>query len=647
MNARAPMLIPLTGLIFGIIVILFGLPVWVSCILALSGIAVYLFLLRVNNNPVNAFKTNKYHYVWLFLIFAALGSFITFINTPTELENIENIIALKGRIKQITQPTSGDKAIIEIHEVYDKSGKTQIPKNMNMMVRSDALESDVDDIIVFPVKLLPVEDNPNYFSSGYSKYLINKGILYQSFTEGTDIKTIGHQTTFSGIATKIRNRIESLIEYSDISKKTQDFLITILVGDRSYLDPELRNRFADAGLSHILALSGMHVAIICGIVLWLLFPFNFFGHYRLRMITATLMLFIYAFITGWNPSTVRATIMIAAMTACMILERKNSSWNSLLLATFIILIFNPYALNDIGLQLSFLCVASLIFFVNQLNPIDRHNHPRLYKLASLIITTLVATGATWCVTAYYFGKIPLVFLPANILILPLLPFYLTISLIYLILHGFGLNITPLSRLLDAGYSSFESLVGFLSNQGTSSVNFSPSSISVILWLLFVATLAFYMINKSRKSIKWISPGIFGIFILSLFITDNPIYADGFIVQSGWRNIKVLSRLEGKENLHQPQRKAVSNLQIKNHKIAVIDTSLPETVDTTLNEYDEIIICGNCKEDIASVLKKYKTDKIILHTTLRKKRESELMQEADSLGVKCHSIRNSGPYRIDL
>lgn len=180
----------------------------------------------------------------------------------------------------------------------------------------------------------------------------------------------------------------------------------------------------------MLALSGMHVSIIAGIILWLLFPFNLFGIYKWRYIATLPILWGYTLVTGLSPSTVRAAIMLTVVMTCILTERKNSAWNALLLAVFIIILFNPDSLYDIGLQLSFICVASLIFFAGPLNPIDQHKHNILYDIVSAILVTLSATAASWVLSSYYFGIFPILFIPANLIVLPLLPIYVVLHLFF-------------------------------------------------------------------------------------------------------------------------------------------------------------------------------------------------------------------------
>ncbi len=83
----------------------------------------------------------------------------------------------------------------------------------------------------------------------------------------------------------------------------------------------------------------------------------------------------------------------------IIAERKNFAGNALCSACLLILIVNPNALFDAGFQLSVVCVGALIAFASQLNPIGHRNHPKLYVACGAVITTIVATAASWALTS--------------------------------------------------------------------------------------------------------------------------------------------------------------------------------------------------------------------------------------------------------
>lgn len=359
---NAPMLIPVAGLITGILSGILGAGVSTGLVISAISIFIYLVLIHFSKDPLKGFRVNYLHHLWIFLIFTSIGIIDMDFNRPTiEIPEIESIIGVEGHVNTIYCRTSGDKAEISVNKLILSSGKTIKVNNLKVLLKSDALECSSGDDVVIPSPLEKIQDSPNYFSNGYTRRQNNQGFFFETQCNGSQIQIIGQSGGIRELAGELREKLTVMIESTHLAKSTQNILITVLLGDRSYLQDDTRLLFSDGGLSHILALSGMHVAMIAGILMFILFPLNFFGLYRYRMLIVAGLLILYAFITGLSPSIIRSTLMMLALVICIFLERKNSAWNALLLATFIILLFSPEAIFDIGMQLSFVCVASMIF----------------------------------------------------------------------------------------------------------------------------------------------------------------------------------------------------------------------------------------------------------------------------------------------
>lgn len=647
----APMLTPFIGLVIGILAGMSGAGIGVFAIAALCASGVWLLTIRASRDPVKGFARNGYHFVWIFLAFLSVGVLTYDINRPWQTDgDLSRFYAADGSIRSLTQSTTGDRAVIEVRRLIMADGNAMPAVNLKIRLYSDAIGARVDDDVIIPLHLEPIEDSPDIFSKGYASAMRSKGICYSTRCAGNEISVYGHTSTFTGMALDLRDQIEGFIEKTSLDRATINFLITILLGDRAFLDRETRELFADAGVSHILAMSGMHVAIISGIILWLLFPVNFFGHYRLRLLLSVVILLLYAFVTGWQPSTVRATLMMAAMAVAVCLERKNSAWNSLILATFVILLFNPLSLLDVGLQLSFLCVASLIFLVNPLNPIDHHDHPVLYRVCSVMLTAVAATSGTWCVSASYFGTFPLVFLPANILVLPLLPFYLVVAIFFFVLGACGLPLSPVAWILDEGHGLLIGLVRWLTDGGGSAVRFSPTAMTVVLWLLFAAMLAVYL-NGDRKRWKIVACSLLGVsFVVSAAFQSNQAEADGFIVRSGLSPVTIATRVGGTEGtvVFRPASTTLCDITGEgiSSRVAVIDENPDSITVSRLKDCDIIVVASGYRGDLENLSRGLSREgRLVIHQSVRRAREVILMHKADSLGIECHSIRRDGPLRV--
>lgn len=645
---NVPMLTPFAGLVTGILLCGLGAGVIEGMACIVAGIVLYELLIRLNVNPLKAYKIRHWHYLWVGLVFTGTGmvsaSFAKPINLPDNFLDKE-VVAI-GRIHDYETRTDGDHALVHLEAVADSTGKTFSVPGIPLMLKEPLIAADLDDRIIFPCRITRIKDSPYSFSQGYALRMERKGILYTARTDGEEaIKPAAGDSyrSIHGTCGKIRADIEQLIEQTPLGKPTQRFLITVLLGDRTYLTEDTRQLFADAGLSHMLALSGMHVSIITGILLWILFPFNLIGLYRWRYLLAVPALWGYAMITGLNPSTVRAALMATILITALLMERRNSPWNALLLATFIILLFNPASLYDIGLQLSFICVAALIFFVRPLNPVSQRKRPYLYKFASALLVTLTATAASWAMVAYYFGIFPLSFIISNLIALPLLPAYMVAAILYMALWTSGYGSGFLQWLLDSGYSG---LTGFLGNIGGGEqtvMHLSVSGITVALWLVAIALLVLWMHQK--RSVPRI------ILALTAFVgalVSIPVYAsvssrDEAIVTNEYQRPSIALKQNSEQRRIDFPVASVSERMILGSRVVVADCGSDGV--RIKPGCDLLIITRSCKNSISELTEIFRPKKIIIHNSVRRDREKSLIHEADSLGIPVHSIRLNEPLHI--
>ena len=652
------MLLPFLSLGCGIIFASLGLGLWGGTSAIISGVIIYFFIIHLSRNPIKAFRYAYWHYVWLSLIFIGIGvvvgDFSRFYQ-PNDKE-IKDAVIVEGMVKDIRNLTSGDLLTVEVQSLYNKEGIRRDYSNFKVECYSDAVSVSEGDLIAFPAKgMKKIEDSPNSFHKGYAEAKAKQGIYYNQRVAGNQIRKIGHDRFFiSGIAKSMRDAIVAFIEKQALQRNTKNFIITLLSGDRAYLDPEVRQTFANAGIAHVLALSGMHIAIIAGIFLSILFPLNFLGKYKLRYFLTALLLWFYAFITGMSPSIIRACVMASAFIIAMILERKNTAFNSLCLAGFIILLFSPYAMYEIGFQLSFLCVASLILFAGRLNPIDHRHHPRLYNLCGLVLASLIATFSSWIVVAYYFQTFPTLFLPANIIILPVLPFYVSGIILYLFLELCGIHIELLAKAIDSCYDLFVSIISFFGNETV--LHLSVPGYSVFLWLLGVIFIALSIWKVRTWRIKpfYISI-VSALFIFSSLLLTylyEPKMERGFIICNSYPELRINVSDGRIESFLEIPKNALSMHQINKKSIIILDfDTIPKIENLNkidllkISRIDYLIVTRKYKGDIARIKEIFNPKQIVTHSSMRKKRESELIEEALKLNIPVHSLRHDNALKV--
>lgn len=489
---RGP-LIPTLSLVAGITLSHLTCAPFPCGIIAIAvALALYIYLLKNARDPVWAYRIGKWHVAWVIILFLGIGVTDESLARPNSIEkSFDGNIPQKLRceVTGVLTKTYGERLDVVIEGTNGAKAR----------IRTGVLNISEGDIIQIPSYCLrPIEKDTTELGRKIMPMMKSAGILYSGSIVPKHIEVVEKSRNPRYIFVNLREKIEICIERSHLSPPTSNFLKAILMGDKTGLDEQTRLTFANGGMAHMLALSGLHIGIIAGFLLLLMWPIKFAGHYKLGYAFTILILWIYVAVTGMSYSSVRAAIMATFAFIGIIAERKNFAGNALCSACLLILVVDPHALYDPGFQLSVVCVGALIAFASQLNPVGHRNHPKLYVVCGAIITTIVATAASWALTSYYFSQIPLMFLPTNVLLLPILPIYLSLSVVFVVLLFMGIEIGLLNTVLEHGYQFLLGSAEWLSNGSEFVVDYQLSLWGVLFWIGLLGTGA-YLIN--RKNLK--------------------------------------------------------------------------------------------------------------------------------------------------
>ncbi|MFA0962508.1 ComEC/Rec2 family competence protein [Roseivirga sp. BDSF3-8] len=362
---------------------------------------------------------------------------------------------------------------------------------------------------------IPPAVHPAYFD--YADYLRHQQIRYRFFVRQENY-LITHSTDFSvqiqmaQLRARMVNRLVSRIESAEV----RGVLAALVLGHRNELDRHTRDAYAAAGAMHVLAVSGLHVGILYGVLLagmsfLLRFPY---GRY-IRLALILLFLVSYALLTGLSPSVTRAVIMFALLAVGQTLHRRAYVYNSLAVAAFISLMIDPHWLFAPGFQLSYLAVTGIVYL-----------HPRIYrlwepstriidKIWSLCAVTLAAQVATLPLTWYYFGQFPIYFLFSNLLLIPLATLSLISGLLSLILSDIPLASQLLKPLSEGLIKSLNDLTALFQSLPAAQLSLPYLSVGdVVLMFLVFFTLTALLRTRHFRYI-WQSSLLISAFILSI------------------------------------------------------------------------------------------------------------------------------------
>jgi len=355
-------------------------------------------------------------------------------------------LELSGRIEHL-KPGNSENIIIDISaDTLWVDGVPILPDQMNIRTYLDS----TSDATQYPLKpgnylsgsvtVYPLEEKRNPHDFDYKAYLTSKRI-----TTHAGIDSVYRIIPEHGISWySARNYVRGLIS-QNFTKSTQSLAWALLLGDKSTLTPDIHTQFSRSGLSHIMAVSGLHVGFIVA-PFWIVIPF--FWRFKWGKITGLTMLVLilygYAGITGFSASVVRASLMAVLLAYAKLWHRASESLNLMGVAALILLLFDPLQLYEVGFQLSFAAVAVILL----LWPVLQNTMPlwvryRWYgqPISIMAISALVQLGL-YPILVYYFGEFSLIGPLVNAVVIPFLGLAVPVAIA-------ALGVTAISPVVGA------------------------------------------------------------------------------------------------------------------------------------------------------------------------------------------------------
>ncbi len=432
----------------------------------------------------------------------AIGWCAAFVRQPATLDTdrINGSVAV-GRIDMVT---FRDFSTIANVTLLQSGNGAPLPHSTIRLSTSGCDYSlSQGQLVAFKADLQPVSNMGNPDETDFAALLRQQGIVYtQHIGPEQRLIKVGYAPTLLNRLGNARAEMMRRVASGRTQQGTQDLVAALLLGDDSLIDSDTRRDFANAGIAHVLALSGLHVGLIGLVVWWLLMPLDYARLKKLRLALTLVALAAFDLFTGLQPSVVRATVMTAFVTVAVMLGRKASPLNSLAAAATLTLLFSPSALHNAGFQLSYTTVAALLVFGRRTaNAATRST--LAYRIGTLAATSAIASLSTMMLTAHYFHSIPLLAVPVNMLILPTIPAFMVGGIAYVTLCAAQLDFAWLDKALDAYCQAVRWMVDWLCDvPGSHATGLWVTSAEVAIYFGIMCCMAVWMRRRSRAPLLW-------------------------------------------------------------------------------------------------------------------------------------------------
>lgn len=456
-----------------------------------------------------------YKYAWIaalaingivFFTAAQLTLEKTTINSPAYFFNCisDNSSVIAQLSEPFVEKGKSIKCVFKIRAVISGQKSYSVLGKALVYIEKDSLSLILKygDEIMLPSKFIevPGPQNPEQFD--YKHYLAIHHINHQQYVKSkkwTDLH-LNDGNVFMKFIYNLRFVLLNKIRAHHI--KDDEFAVAgaLLLGYNDKLDSELMSAYARTGTLHVLSVSGLHVGLV-----YIVFSFVFgfmdrFPHGKIyKNILIILLLWMYAALTGLSPAVLRAATMFSFIIAGQSLNRTISIYNTLAVSCFLLLLFDPYLIFDVGFQLSYIAVVGIVSLQPKIYEWFIFKNWLLDQIWKISSVSLAAQLATLPISFYYFHQFPNYFMISNLIVIPI-----STIVIYNGIFLLALDFVPfvgdfLGKTLNYSLLFLNGSVKFLGDlpfalwQGI-----SPSIVEcVLLYVLIISGILFFI--KKRFS----------------------------------------------------------------------------------------------------------------------------------------------------
>ncbi len=639
------------------------------------------------------FKLQQLQGFILNLILIVLGSFITYQkdirHDHTWFGNIyhdsDYIIATIN--EPLIEKNKSYKAEVRVDNVLHKElFENTIGKVIIYFAKdsSNELSLKYGDKILINKKLQEIKNPGNPGSFNFQRYSAFHQVFHNVFLKKGDWILLDEKNinSFNQFLFTARQNVLNILRKNMQGHDDQlSIAEALLIGYTQDLDKDLVQAYSNTGVVHIIAISGMHLALIYVMLIWIFNKIPIIKRSKIiKVIFILSLLWLFSLLTGGAASILRAAVMFSCIVIGENFARKSSIYNSLAASAFILLCYNPYFLWDVGFQLSYLAVLSIVIFQKPLYHSLYVKNKWLDKLWALVSVSMAAQIFTFPVCLYYFHQFPTIFLITNIIMVPLSTVVLFVE-IFLIAFAWvpfiGALIGKLTwwlvLLMNKIILWFNSLPFALWDR------ISATVASTIILYVFIICVGYWLLNKNKNAFrlsllslllfimitgyaKWQTANQQKLIVYNVpqhqsidfingnaykFIGDSVLLKDGMLQNFHLKPGRIALQLN-KEVGSLPELYA-NNLfyQFDGKKILLIDRSFLFQPGEEKINVDYIIISKNPKLYIPQLAKVFKCEQFIFDGSNPLWKIAKWKKDCEQLHLRCYSVPEQGAFIVDL
>lgn len=580
----------------------------------------------------------------------------------------------------LVEKTNSFKALASIEGTYSENHFKQSKGNIILYFKKDSSSQKLNygSQIIFNKPLQEIKNGGNPGSFDYKRYSLFQGITHQVYLTSSDFELLRSENKnwFEEFIFRSRRWVVNTLQTFIKGEKEQGLAEALLIGYRDDLDKNLVESYTNTGVVHIIAISGMHLALIYGLLILITKPLKRKQLNWLRIVLILSSLWLFTLLAGAQASVVRSAVMFTCIALGEALSRRTSIYNTLALSAFLLLAYNPFWLWDVGFQLSYAAVLSIVTFYRPVyNWFYLPNKPLdfLWKTMAISIAAQILTTP---ISLYHFHQFPVLFLLTNIVAVPVSSIILFAEIA---ICAFAW-LTPVAKFIG---QITEWVIYFMNTyiERIETISFSLwdgfsiNILQTILLLLGTILICFWLMEK-RKWMIWLGLSCCLLFVVLRsvsfneayeqkkliiynvpkysaidlihrrtfnFIGDSALLQDDFIRNFHIQPSRVLHRIEQKQSLPSFSKE----FEFVSKKIVLIDSSRNFISLGNKLPIDVLILSRNPKLYISNLLKTFSINQIVIDGSVPQWKARLWKKDCDSLHIPCHDVSEKGAFVMNL
>ncbi|MBK8847139.1 MAG: ComEC family competence protein [Bacteroidetes bacterium] len=391
-------------------------------------------------------------------------------------------------------------------------------------LKKDSLSAKLNygDQLVIKATINEIEGPQNPEEFNYKRYLYFHQIYHQVYLKSDSYQVINHDTgsPILSFALSMRMKLVELLKRYIPEKRNNAVASALVVGYDDEIDNSLIQAFASAGALHVLSVSGMHVALMYQLLMMLLGLILVNRKYDwIKFTIAIIFLWCYALITGYTPSVLRAVVMFNFIIVAQWTTRNTSTFNTICVSIFFLMLFDPFIITEVGFQLSYLAVIGIVYLHPKISNWWTPSNWLLKQIWTITAVSLAAQLATFPLGLLYFHQFPLLFVVSNLLVIPLTTIIIYACLVLLVISPIAVIANYAGLVISALLSVTNEIVFFIDRIPGAVLNKITINIGET-WLIYLIMILLIAVWVS-KQMKYLVYGLaFSLLFLVLQVYES-------------------------------------------------------------------------------------------------------------------------------